>query len=208
MLSKKKSVNVLFSLVLCFYCAPLFALSAEDTCLKDHTNFFSRYFSTHSSSVQIVRVAECIDDIIQLFLNHTTTGNPKYYTQVELRRFMQYMGYRKSQANKMSKAFLNLKVGFIGGEHDKLTVKEIDLSRKIILTLAKRMKAMSTGVPTLVRTINGEPVTINALISSSNMLKNNLTYLGESLALSSFFAQFISFKKTTRKFKHLGFYSY
>ena len=98
------------------------AISLEDNCFKQHANFISRYFSVQSQpqSSKLIRELEdffdCIDNNIQLFLNHTpNTGNPNYYTQTELRRAIQFLGARKSKAEEISKAILNLKTGFIGG---------------------------------------------------------------------------------------------
>lgn len=217
MTSKKN--RVFFLLFITFNCIPGFALSLGEPCFKNNKNFITRYFSGQSNPSELENFFNCIDNSIQLFLNHTRTANPNYYTQTELRRFMQYigMGLTKEQkmsmseseyiakAEKISKAILNLKVGFIGGHSDRLYKREIALCRTMISILRKRMRAMHSVVSTLTQILNKQKVSRKELIQTTDTMKTNLVTLGTQLSKLSFSSNLSLLNKLPREIKTIGF---
>lgn len=193
---KRYSIYSVFFLLITFYGFSSFALSPEDFCITKNKDFISRYFSVRNSpqeskafQKELESFFDCMDNTIQLFLNHTSTGNPNYYTQVELRRFMEYMGATRSKAEEVSKAILNLKTGFIGGRNDRLTMHEIELSRTILSTLRHRMRAMEGAISTLVKVLKKEQTSRKQLLTASGIVYANLKTLGSELSAHSFSSQ-------------------
>ena len=169
------------------HCVSVFAISIENTCFKHNTNFISRYFSTQPQTYELENFFKCIDNSIQLFLNHTPYHYKKgYYTQRELRHFIMYMGIDKSLADKMSTAILNLKTGFIGGNTKYITVKEIAVCRKILYILKQRMRAVSSVMPVLIQIMNKRNIPKLQVITAAETMRVNLISLGSYLSKISF----------------------
>ena len=183
----KKKIIKLFLLSIVFHCVSVSAISLKSNCLKDHSNFISRYFSNQSRSRalanQLENFFDCIDNNIQWFLNHTPrTGNPNYYTQTELRRAMQFFGASRSKAEDISKAILNLKTGFIGGNRNRLTKTEIATCRKILFIFRQRMRALSPSISTLIQILNNQSISAKQLIITTEVVKVNLISMGIQLS--------------------------
>ncbi|MYE07515.1 MAG: hypothetical protein F4X95_02015 [Oligoflexia bacterium] len=207
---KKEKTNSnwlsLFLLFVVFRCAFVSAVSLESTCFKDHTQFISHYFSAQSSPRALEEFFDCMDNSIQLFLNHTTTENHGYYTQTELRRFMQYMGARKEKAETMSKAFLQLKTGFIGGRQDRLTKKEIATFRKMLAIFRKRMRAMNKGtIPGIISILNNKLVPMEQFIMTTEVMTTHLISLGSQLSKLSVSADLSLLEHLPSHLQTLGF---
>ena len=147
-----------------------------------------------------------MDNSIQLFLNHTTTENQGYYTQTELRRFMQYMGARKIKAEAISRAFLQLKTGFIGGSQDRLTKKEVAIFRKMLSIFRKRMRAMNRGtILGIIEILNKKPVSMKQFIITTEEMTTNLISLGSQLSKLSISSDLSLLEHLPYNLQTLGF---
>ena len=178
--------------------------SIESSCFDKNKSFIGKYFSGKTQVPALDSFFDCIDNLIQALLNHTQTKNPEYYTQVELSRFILYMGgakkaqteeLAKAQAKKMSQALLNLKVGFIGGPKDRLTLKEIALCRHILTIFRKRMRLLLPSIPSIIKALRGDKISKKAGLQTSQILKDSLSELSAELAHFSFSAD-LSLLKT------------
>ena len=194
--SKRYYIYSIFFLLITFHGASSFALALEDFCITKNKDFISRYFSAQTSPQEVENLLQdlegffdCMDNTIQLFLNHTNTGHPDYYTQVELRRFMEYMGATREKAEEISKAILNLKTGFIGGSNDRLTKDEIKFCRTILPILKTRMRDMQSAISTFVKVLNKDTISRKQLLAASTKVYKNLTLLGSQLSSYSFSSQ-------------------
>ena len=203
----RKHIHSIFFLLVSLYCVPSSAFSPEDFCITKHKNFIARYFSAQSDLQELENFFDCLDNTIQLFLNHTNRGNPNYYTRVEIRRFMQYMGATRSKAEAISRATLNLKTGFIGGRNDRLTMNEIRLSRTILSILRQRMRAIHSAIPTLVKVLNKENVPRQSLLTATDLIYTNLTVLGSQLSKYSFSSQLHSLENLPQNLQAFDFSS-
>ena len=156
--------------------------SIENSCFHQNKGFISRYFSK-ASTPQVNNFFNCIDNIIQVFLNHTPREEgKKYYTKKELRIFMQYMGLNLSQAEKVSQALLTLKAGFIGGNQDRLTLKEIETCRKLLAIFKQNLRGLKADMGTLVGIMNKEPVSQSAVIAVNKNIKKLFSNMGHQLS--------------------------
>ncbi len=206
----KKKLYVGFLFLTGLYCAPAFTFSIEHSCLNQNKQFISRYFSGQIRPEQIKEIEDffdCIDNTIQLFLNHTTTGNPNYYTQTELRRAMQYMGAGRAKAEAISKAILNLKTGFIGGSTERLTLSEIILCRQIFSLLKQKMKIIHPTIPIVLNTLNKENTNRQQLIDANETIKTNLINIGQQLSRKIFSSHLSLLDKAPENIQTLGFSS-
>ena len=180
---------LLFALV---YSMQAGAVSIEDdTCFQENAHFISHYFSVEGAPPPLLDgFFDCIDNLIQLFLNHTPYHRKMgYYTQTELRRAIQYMvrGVSKAEAEEMSQALLNLKTGFIGGDSRKVTTQEIAVFRKILYVFRRRMRSSAPAVFTLVRSIKGQSSPADKeIFLATDMLTTNLISMGSLLSKISF----------------------
>ena len=205
---KKKLYTVLLFLLTALYCTPAFTFSIEHSCLNQNKQFISRYFSGQIRPENIREIGnffDCIDNTIQLFLNHTRTRNPNYYTQTELRRAMQYMGVRKARAETISKAILNLKTGFIGGSTDRLTLSEIVLCRQILAIFKQKMRAAHSSIPTVLDTLNKKNTQRQKLIEATETIKTNLIDIGQQLSRKTFSSNLSLLDKLPQNIQALGF---
>ena len=205
LLKKKIHINDLFLLLIISYCTPVFAISIENSCLNENKKFISRYFSAQAHPQELEDFFDCIDSTIQLFLNHSHTENPNYYTQTELRRFMQYMGVRKPKAEKISQAVLKLKTGFIGGRKNQLSLAEIIISRQILFILRQRMRSMYSTIPTLIKILNKKNIKRQQLINATETMKTNLITLGNQLSQKSFYSHLSFLNRLPQNIKILDF---
>ena len=206
--SLKTKNTALFLLLIIFHCVPVSAvISIEDSCFKDNKYFILRYFSAQSQPQELENFFDCIDNTIQLFLNHTRTENPNYYKQVELRRFIQYMNAEKTKdkAIAMSQAMLNLKTGLLGGHKNQLSLTEIAICRNILSILRQRMRAMHSIIPVLVQTLNEENIPRQQLINTTHAIRTNLRSLGTQLSGISFSSQLSLLDQLPQNIKTLGF---
>ena len=212
--SKRYYIYSIFLLLITFHGASSFAFSLEDFCITKNKDFFSRYFSAQTSPQEVEdslqeleNFFDCMDNMIQLFLNHTHTGNPNYYTQIEIRRFMQYMGATRSKAEEISKAILNLKTGFIGGSNDRLTMDEINFCRTILPILKTRMRAMQDAISTFVKVLKKETISRKQLLAANDVVYTNLTSLGSQLSSYSFSSQLQLLEHLPQNLQTFGFSS-
>lgn len=201
----RKIIYTGFSLFIIFYCTPLFAFSLEYSCLNQNKQFISRYFSGQAKPQEIEFFFDCIDNTIQLFLNHTRTKNPNYYTQTEIRRFMQYMGSNRTRAEAISQAMLNLKKGFIGGNKNQLSLSEIILCRQILSIFRQRMRALRFIMPKLINTLNKKNITRQQLINATETMKTNLLALGNQLSKKKFSSDLSLLSQLPKNIETLGF---
>ena len=169
-------------------------LTIESSCFNKNKKFLAHYFSGKKvKTKELENFFDCLDNLIQALLNHTQTENPQYYTQTELRRFIQYMGGTKTEktektardkAEKMSQALLQLKVGFIGGMPNRLTLNEITLCRKILYVFRNRMSVLSPSMPLIIQILR-EPQT-KGLVQAMTGVKTHAEGLAEDLSELSF----------------------
>ena len=207
LLELKKKLYAGFLFLAALYCAPVFAFSIEYSCLNQNKQFISHYFSAQVQNKEIEDFFDCVDNTIQLFLNHTSTGNPSYYTQIELRRAMQYMGVRRAKAEVISKAILNLKTGFIGGSKERLTLSEIILCRQILSIFKQKMKAIRSTIPVVLNTLNKKNTNRQQLINATETIKTNLINMGHQLSKKTFSSNLSLLDKSPQSIQTLGFTS-
>ena len=205
--SKRYYIYSICFLLITFYGAFSSAFSPEDFCITKNKDFTSRYFSVQTNSQELEEFFDCMDNTIQLFLNHTNTGNPNYYTQVELRRFMEYMGATREKAEEISKAILNLKTGFIGGSNERLTMKEIKFCRTLLSILKQRMRAIQSVIPTFVKILKKEHTSRKELLVANSIVYTNLTTLGAKLSSYSFASQLQLLEHLPKNLQTLDFSS-
>ncbi len=169
-------------------------LAIESSCFNKNKKFLAHYFSGKKvRATQLENFFDCLDNLIQALLNHTRTEHQEYYTQTELRRFIQYMGGAKNlntekevraRAEQMSQALLQLKVGFIGGLPNRLTIDEITLCRKILYVFRDRMSVLSPSMPLIIQAFR-EPRTAG-LVQAMKLVKTHAGGLAEDLSGLSF----------------------
>ena len=175
--------GIIFLIML--YCIPAIAL-IEESCFKYNTSFITRYFSALSQPHEVDNFFNDIDSCIHTFLNHTYTKNPKYYTQTEIRRFMQYMGFKKKKALAISQAILKLKSGFIGGHKDRISLTEIHTCRQIFSIFKQKMKAMHSSIPVFLNILDKKNISRRRILQATETMKKNLTGMGKRLSHLSF----------------------
>ena len=202
---KHKAHNILLPLII-LYCFPTFALF-ENSCFKENKYFISRYFSARAHPRELEKFFDCIDNNIQLILNHTRTGNPNYYTQTEIRRLAQYMGATKKKATAISQAILNIKTGFIGGSNQRFTLKEIAVLRYILSIIRQRMRSMyHFTIPTLIyKVLTKQNITRKKLIRTTETIQTNLIYLGKQLSKVSLASDLSLLRQFPGNVSTLGF---
>ena len=171
-------------------------VSIESSCFSQNKSFIGQYFSGQfNKPYALDRFFDCLDNLIQALLNHTRTGHPDYYTQVELSRFILYMGGDKTaktekqaraKADSMSQALLNLKAGFIGGPVDKLSLKEIKLCRQILSIFRERMRELLPFIPQIAQALLGEDISKRTLNEVTHTVQKSLKTLSKELAKLSF----------------------
>ena len=202
-----------------FYCIPGFSLSFTESCFKNNSNFITHYFSGQSNLSKLESFFNCIDNSIQLFLNHTRTANPNYYTQTELRRFIQYIGMGLTKEEKMnmseseyiakaeeiSKAILTLKTGFIGGHHNRLYMKEIALCRTLLSILRNKMRSMHSVFSIFTQILNKKNISRKQLIQATDIMKTNLVTLGNQLSDLSVSSNLLLLNQLPKEIKTIGF---
>ena len=214
---KPSSLTYFLLFLMFFYCAPALSFSVKDSCFNENKNFISRYFSGQSHVRELESFFECINNFINVFLNHTETENPKYYTKTELSRLILYMGFgqnnpkteaeARNRALAISQAILNLKTSFIGGHINRLTLREIAISRKMLSIFKTRMRSLITTVPLLVQVLDKKNIKRAKLLNATNILKSNLTKLGSQLSHISFSSDLSLLRGTAQNLKTLGFTS-
>ncbi len=214
-----KKSSIFFLLFITVQCVPVFALSLGESCFKNNKNFITRYFSGQSNLSELENFFNCIDNSIQLFLNHTRTANSGYYTQIELRRIMQYIGMGLTKAQKMSmseseyiakaeqisKTIFNLKRGFIRGDPNRLHLTEINLCKKILSILRKRMRAMHSSMPILTAILNKKNISRKQLMQATDTMKTNFITLGNELSKLSFSSNLSILNQLPEEIQKIGF---
>ena len=123
--------------------------SFSKSCISRQQNFISRYLAGNSQAYEIKKFFKCVDNSIQFFLNHTSTARANSYTQVEITRFMQYMGLRYKKAARIGQAVFGIKQSLMGGQADQLSVREIQVVRRLLFILSAKMQSLHSVVPTL-----------------------------------------------------------
>ena len=123
--------------------------SFNQNCITYNKHFIARYFTGSSAFHEIAGFFKCMDDSIQFFLNHTSTGHPGYYTELEMTRFLQYMGFRRFKASHMSRALFGIKQGLIGGRPGQLSLYEIRMVRRILWIVKGKLERLHRVVPVL-----------------------------------------------------------
>ena len=194
---------VLFLIIL--HSVPALAVfSSGQTCYKGNSNSISLYFSGRSSSAKLQDFFNCTDSFIQLFLNHTSTGNPNYYTKLELTRFMQYMGAKETEAGKIAQAVLSIKTGFIGGRTDRLTKAEIRIAQRVLSIVGERMRALHSYMPNIVRILSQKNISRKQLIRTSSAINKNLETLARQLSMLPISPSLGVLRQLPQHFKVLG----
>ncbi len=208
---------ILIPLIIFFHSAPGFSFFSETSCFDENKVFVSRYFSGQSHIRELESFFECINNIINVFLNHTETENPQYYTQTELSRFILLMGFgqnnpqteaeARTRATTISQVILNLKTSFIGGHPNRLSRQEIAISQHILSIFKKRMQSMITTIPLLIQILNKKNIKRAKLLTATNTMKTNLSELGSQLSRVSFASNLSLLNKLPQNLKTLGFTS-
>ena len=192
-------------------------VSIEKSCFHKNKSFIGQYFFAHKASAKshtsdLDRFFNCMDNLIQALLNHTQTKNPEYYTKAELTRFILYMGgvkkakteqIARAKAQKMSQALLHLKVGFIGGRVDRLTLKEIALSRKILFIFKEQMRLLWPSIPTLLQAVRGQAISKSTLMQTMQTVQARLRSLSADLSRLSFSADLSFLEKAPKNIQIL-----
>ncbi len=194
-------------LCVCLIPSTFAQMSFSHSCLQYNKNFFYRYFSGWSQPTEINNFFQCVDNSIQFFLNHTTTSHGHYYNQREIKHFMQYMGFRLNRADQISRSFFVIKKGFIGGQYDQITLREIQIVRMLLVTIRNRLYDLRPYLPTLLSFLNKKPVSDQYLFQSINKLKSNISLLGQELSRMPFSAHIPSLEKVPQHLQILGFQS-
>jgi len=188
-----------------FYNSLTSGASDGEVCLKKNTNFFSRYFSGQSRSNETVEYFQCLNDMLTVFLTYTEGQSPNYYTRTEIRRLMQYLGAKKPQAEKMSKAFFQIKVSFIGGDENHLFITEITVFRTLLRYIKERMLAIQPIMPDLVALLNKKNIPRKRLMHITQVLKDNLNEFGHQLSNLSIKSNLSKLVFLPEHLKTLGF---
>lgn len=214
---KKNLWRSFLPLIIFFHCTPGFSFLTESFCFQDNKAFISNYFSGQSHIRELESFFDCIDNIIKVFLTHTETGNPQYYTQIELSRFILYMGFgqqnpqteaeARARAMTISQVILNIKTSFIGGHPNRLSLQEIAISQHILSIFRTRMRAMLTTAPLLIQVLNNQGLTRAKLITATDTMTTNLSALGSQLSRISFASNLSLLSQLPQNLRTLGFTS-
>ena len=158
--------------------------SFNKSCISYHQNFIPRYLAGNSQVVEIMQFFQCIDNSIQFFLNHTSTARTNYYTQVEITRFMQYMGLHYNKAARVSQAVFGIKQSLMGGQVGQLSLREIQTIRRIFFILSERMQSLHSVIPTLLAISQRRAGRFQSrqLSHAAKRLKMNISRFGSDLS--------------------------
>ena len=204
---KKKTI----SLLLVLFSAYSFSSHADsydflgESCLVKSQDFVPRYFSGRARGREVDSFFDCIDNMIQFFLNHTTTANSKFYTKKELKHLMLYLGFHPSKAIGAAEAVIDMKKSLIEGHQNKISRSEIAKARKILRALQRRLKSILPDLPYIVRALNNKSVSRRQVLSSLNNLADDFYYLGESLSELSVDMNLSMLAKWPDNLQKLGF---
>ena len=193
-----------FFIILFFFISESSQAFFENNCVVQNKHFISNYFAGLSSLQQVDDFFDCIDNVIQLILNHTETENPNFYNQIEIYRLARYLGAQPKNAQEISQAFLDIKKSLIGGGSGRISLYEIEKIRKILREIQKRLKAMHTYTGWLVNVLNKKNVHRNRLNNSLQELEDNLLHLGHRLKVLSVTTHLALLKNLPNKLRQLG----
>ena len=201
----KRIVFFYMILGLCSYIPKSALADSNYSCLKNYSYVVNGYFSGQSDVREINNFFHCVDDFIQRFLKYTRSHSQQYYTFLEISRFMQYMGFQKNEAEKISRAVFYVKAGLVGGHSGRLSRIEINNFRQVLMQLEDRLQRMRGSVLVLMKVLNHQFIHRRTLLNATETIKSNLKGLGESLSQYRFAARWDRLLDIPDNFQALGF---
>ncbi len=194
---KDQKKRILYSFLSVFLLCFSGVSSARQVCITSQSDFLPKYLAGQASGQQVDSFFSCLDKMISLFLTFWTGKNPGYYTALEMKRVVQFMGFHPEEAHKISQSVLALKAALQGGSPQILRRSEVVSFQRFLKDLGFYARRLNHPLYVINLALDGHSVSRTHLMKATQALKYDFRNIGQS-----FFKH--QFKGDLQKIKILG----